>query len=251
MKYVYIITAAIYVSSVIGCTSLRDPYASVKDEKAKVVLQKAVTAYGGLDKWESISYMSFNKWYALYDAEGAEEVNLNQEHHYTPQKIYMTWTEGQDKIEQSKVGNLYSKSKNGMSDTDAIQSSIRNSILASTFVVNVPFNLLDFSAKLSYGGETTFNNKEVYIIKAEYFPETQKHHTTKDIWWHYFDKNSYISQGYKVKHLDHVSLVENQEFTTHKGFTLPTTRASYRVDESGEKLYLRAEYKYSDYKITF
>ncbi len=247
MKYLYISIITILISS---CTALKDPYASIEEDEAKKILTKAMAAYGGLDSWQQISYISFDKWYALYDAEGGEEVNLHQQHHYTPEKIYMSWQEGGDKIEQSRVGQSYRKLKNGEAYPDTKQSSIENSILASTFVVNSPFNLLDQGARISYDGETTFNGKQVHVIKAEYFPETQQHHTTQDIWWHYFDQDSYISQGYKVKHLDHISLVENESFVTHQGFTLPAKRSSYRVDEAGNKLYLRAAYEYSNYKIS-
>jgi len=246
MNFLYITIATFLITS---CASVKDPLISVSDEKARKIITKAMEAHGGLDRWQKIDYLAFNKWYALYGASGNEEVNVYQHHHYTPEKIYMSWNEDEDKIEQSGVGLIYRKYKNGHPYPNASQSSIKNSILASTFVVNLPFNLMDQGARISYEGETTFNGKAVYVIQAAYFPETEQHHTTKDVWWHYFDQESYISQGYKVQHLDHISLVENHSFVAVQGFMLPAKRSSYRVNEASEKLYLRAAYEYSNYKI--
>lgn len=249
MKLVHTFSLSFFILLVSSCASLRNPYTNINDDKAKQVIEQTIQAYGGLENWNNIDYLSFDKWYALYDENGTEEVNVNQSHHYTPEKIYMTWANGKDKIEQSKIGEQYYKLKNGQADPSAKLQSVKNSILASTFVMNFPYNLLDNGSIISYDGETTFMGKPVHIIKAEYFPETQKHHTTKDIWWHYIDKESHLGLGYKVKHLDHISLVKNTSFHTVNGFTLPWERESFRVDEKGEELFLRAVYEYSGYSV--
>ncbi len=246
-----ILSTCVFASLIclLGCSSLKNPYASINDGKAKAIIEKSIQAYGGLENWNNIDYLSFDKWYALYDEDGKEEVNLNQEHHYTPQKIYMTWQDGNDKIEQTQIGTQFKKLRNGGSDPNTKTQSIKNSILASTFVMNFPYNLLEKGSSITFDGESTFMDRDVYVIKAEYFPEIQKHHTTKDIWWHYIDQESHLSLGYKVKHLDHVSLVKNMSFHEVSGFTLPWKRESFRVDENGDELFLRAEYEYSDYNI--
>jgi len=249
MKLVHRLSIPFIILLLGSCASLRNPYSNIQDDRAKLIIEQSIRAYGGLENWKNINYLSFDKWYALYDENGNEEVNVNQEHHYTPQKIYMTWTSGEDKFEQSKIGAQYKKLKNGEADPKAKLQPVKNSILAATFVMNFPYNLLEKGSVISYDGEITFMGKTVYVIKAEYFPETQRHHTTKDIWWHYIDQESYISLGYKVKHLDHVSLVKNTSFHTVKGFTLPWKRESFRIDENGEELFLRAEYEYSEYSV--
>lgn len=249
MRSLYLFTTLILTCLVAGCASLKNPYSNIQDETAQQLIEKSIAAYGGLENWNAIEYLSFEKWYALYDEHGEEEVNVMQEHHYTPQKIYMTWNSEGDKIEQSKVGEDYRKLINGEGDSSARLQAVKNSILASTFVMNFPYNLLDKGSTISYEGETEFMDKAVHIIKAEYFPESQKHHTTKDIWWHYIDKESYLSLGYKVKHLDHISLVKNTSFHTVDGFVLPHKRESFRVDGNGQELFLRAEYEYSGYSV--
>jgi len=249
MKLVHRLHIAFLILLLSSCASLRNPFSNIQDEQAIQIIKQSMQAYGGLDNWNNIEYLSFDKWYALYDENGNEEVNVNQKHHYTPQKIYMTWASGEDKMEQYKIDDNYYKLKNGEADPSAKLQSVKNSILASTFVMNFPYNLLDKGSVISYEGQSTFMDKAVHVIKAEYFPETQSHHTTKDIWWHYIDQESHISLGYKVKHLDHISLVKNTSFHTVMGFTLPWKRESFRVDENGEELFLRAEYEYGGYSV--
>lgn len=232
-----------------SCAALKNPYASISDTQARAIIEKSIQAYGGLDNWKDIDYMSFDKWYALYDDQGYTEVNVTQQHHYTPEKKYMTWPGEDGKVEQIKYKNEFTRTVNGEPDKSANVQSIKNSMLAALFVVDLPFNLLDKTATIVYEGESEFNGKPVYVVRAEYHPDRVKKHTTKDIWWHYFDTESYISQGYKVKHLDHVSQVVNQTFYTVNGFTLPGKRQSFRVDEDGNELFLRAEYEYTNYRV--
>ena len=232
-----------------SCSSLRNPYKNIADEKAKAIIEQSIVAYGGLDNWNNIKYLGFDKWYALYDADGQEESNVSQKHHYTPEKIYMSWMDGTDKYEQIKTEASYRKKINSSIDKTADLSSVKNSIAAATFVMNFPYNLLDDGTEISYEGPSTFSDKAVHVIKVEYFPETQEHHTTKDIWWHYIDQETHLCLGYKAKHLDHISLVKNTSFHTVKGFTLPGDRDSFRVDENGNELYLKAKYVYSGYSV--
>ncbi len=250
MRNSYMITI-FFAVFIVGCATVKNPYAHIEDNRAKTIVQQSINAYGGYASWNANEYLGFDKWFALYDENGNEEVNTNQVHHYTPTKIYMTWDDMGEKVEQIFTEGEFKKLKAGKLQGALNETSVKNSILAATFVMNVPFNLLDETATLTYDGETTFNGKEVYVLKAEYFPETHQHHTTKDIWWHYVDKETYLISGYKVKHLDHVSLVENDSFIRKGGFVLPGKRSSYRVDENEEKLYLRAAYEYSDYKVGY
>jgi len=247
MKLQHFFTLSLLLLGLLSCRTNKNPYLEIQDPKARSIIEKSIEAYGGLDNWNNKNQLSFNKWFILYDAEGKEEINVHQKHAYTTEKIYMSWNKGTDKIEQTKVGENYQKFKNGALDKTATQTAIQNSVLAATFVMNFPYNLLDKGSRISYDGQTTFEGNQVYVIKVEYFPETQKHHTTKDIWWHYIDQDSHIGIGYKVKHKDHISLVKNTSFHTFKGFTLPWKRASYRVDENGNELFLRAAYEYSGY----
>jgi len=233
----------------LSCTINKNAYDRITDLKAKEIIAQTIAAYGGLENWKAIKELSFSKWYALYDAEGHEEVEVNQQHNYNQDRIYISWEDGPDFIEQTKIGNQFIRKRNGKKDPSVSLPAVTNSTLAARFVMDFPYNLLDLGTTISYIGEDTFMGRSVHVLKVIYHPETQKHHTTKDVWWHYIDTESLLGIGYKVKHLDHISLVKNLSFHSLKGFTLPGQRSSFRLDEYGNELFLRAEYTYDEYAI--
>lgn len=57
--------------------------------------------------------------------------------------------------------------------------------------------------------------------------------------------------GNEIQLKDHRSLVYNLSFEEVEGFKLHGKRESWRVNEKGEKLFLRAEYVYLEYEIEF
>ncbi|MDX5340133.1 MAG: hypothetical protein LPK25_13990, partial [Cyclobacteriaceae bacterium] len=80
-------------------------------------------------------------------------------------------------------------------------------------------------------------------IRVDYGPDS-------DIWWYYFDQNTYLMAGSEVQLKDHRSLVYDLEEENAGGLKLHGKRESWRIDDQGERLFLRAEYQYSDYTIT-
>jgi hypothetical protein len=55
--------------------------------------------------------------------------------------------------------------------------------------------------------------------------------------------------GNEVQLKDHRSLVYDLSEEEVSGLKLNGTRESWRVNEKGERLFLRAEYRYSEYQI--
>ena len=166
MKLQHILTISALLLGLLSCATNKNSYLDIQDQKAREIIEKSIEAYGGLDNWNNKNQLSFKKWFILYDAEGKEEINVHQKHSYSTEKIYMSWMDGNDKIEQTKVGKKYQKSRNGKLDESATQTSIQNSVLAATFVMNFPYNLLDKGSSISYDGHTTFEGKEVDIISC-------------------------------------------------------------------------------------
>jgi len=248
VKVLFILSATIVL--IASCSTYKTSLSKIENEKVKSILVKAMDTQGGYNNWYAIKQLRFNKWYALYKEDGAEELSMSQEHNYRPAEIQMSWTDKHGKIiEQKQIDNRYTKLIDGQIDPNSTSESVKNSILASTFVMNIPFNLLDESAALSYEGIQEFNNQQAHVIKAVYSPNEYAHHTTEDIWWHYFDTTDYSCLGYKVKHLDHISLIYNTSWYDREGFKLIDERESYRVNDQSEILWTRAKYKYSDYEI--
>lgn len=126
----------------------------------------------------------------------------------------------------------------------------RNTALSSSFVISIPFNLLDPGAQLSHAGfDTLDNGSKVEVLKAIYDPQGNQNHSTPDTWWHFFDANSNKHLAYMVQHADHFSYVENLEFEKAGGILFPKSRDSWRVNKHREKLWLRAKYQYSRYEV--
>jgi len=86
MKLTHRLVLSFFILLSISCASLKNPYSNIKDDKAKQIIEQSIAAYGGLDNWNSIDYLSFDKWYALYDEHGNVEVSVDQKHHYTPER---------------------------------------------------------------------------------------------------------------------------------------------------------------------
>lgn len=228
-----------------------DALAQIQEPQVKELLQKVFTAMGGLEKWESIKSLHFNKKTDLYLASGAIEKSTDQQHdyYYQPKKaIQISWKqEGHSHLIQMRNGRV-DKLIAGKKDPTANATSLTNSVLASTFVIGIPFKLLDEGTKLSYEGTKVLpNGKDVHVLKATYNPTEYSNHSKPDIWWHYFDRNTYQQTGYSVQLDDHTSYIENLSYDRVDGLLFTTKRKSWRMNDKGEKLYLRASYEYSEY----
>ncbi len=252
LKSFYVFSVILLISS---CTTNKqvDPISSIEDPQLKEVLKKALDAMGGNENWNNLKSLQFQKKTELYEASGAIEKVTDQTHAYSFQpsnKVSITWKEDDIAHEMLMENNQAKKLVNNSIDTEAKESSLKNSIYASTFVIGIPFKLLDEGANLSYEGiETIASGKEVHVIKAIYNPTSYKSHTKADIWWHYFDVQNYHQLGYSVQLHDHTSYVEDLSFDRVGGFLFTTSRKSWRVDDEGNKTYVRAAYEYSDFKL--
>lgn len=230
-----------------------DPYEHIADLKARELLKKAIERAGGLDEWNNIQELKFEKYFALYTAEGDTENEAWQNHlyQYQPEEaINISWTseDGRHEINQ-QAGDLVKK-VDGRPDTQADRQSLLNSVLSATFVIGIPFKLLDKGAELSYAGLDTLEGGQIVeVLKVVYNPQKHDNLTTADIWMHYYDRDDYKQVGYMVQHADHFSYVENLSHLATDGFLFPGKRESYRVDSLGNKLYLRAKYEYKDYNL--
>ena len=230
-----------------------NPFESIHDTKAKQLLQKAVEKAGGLSTWQNLQELHFQKHFLLLDSNGTAEQNVLQQHDYIfgpKREIKISWVENEAFHEIKALDQEVAKTINGAADTLAKPTSLKNTVLSATFVISIPFNLLDEGAELSYAGQDTLeDNRVVEVLKVAYNPEKHANHSTPDTWWHYFDHKDYTHLGYMVQHADHYSYVRNLSFLTEGGILFPKERESYRVDNLRNILYLRAKYLYKDYTL--
>lgn len=234
-------------------TQKADPLTHIMDGEVKRVLTAAMERAGGLERWNKIQSMRFTKDYALLLESGEVENAALQTHTYTfgaNPTVNIEWDKEDKKHVIQYKDAQYKKLLEGKTDTSAAQQSLINTVLSATFVVSVPFKLLDEGVLLSYGGIDTLSNGQVVeVIQATYNPDSHATHSTPDIWHHYYDAEDFTFLAYMVQHADHYSYVENRSFHEVDGFLLPKIRKSYRVDKDRNLLYLRADYAYADYEL--
>lgn len=218
------------------------------EKEAKAFLEKSIAAHGGLEAWNRISSLKFRKWTRLLNEDGSIESELDQWHEFRFQPYFegkITWTKDSIKHVSSWDG---SKMSYFMGDNEIKNESFlatkKKDFDAAFFAVAQPWKLLDEGTKLFYEGQKILEKgNQVEVVRVEYGPEA-------DIWWYYFDPVTFEMIGNEVQLKDHRSLVNNLSFEAVEGFILHGKRESWRVNDKGKKLFLRAEYRYSDYEIS-
>ena len=232
---------------------LNDPFELIEDHEAKDILRKAMASMGGLERWNSKKRLFFSKDIKLYREDGSVEHDVFQYHNYTfkpGSSFSITWTEDEGRHEILQEEGKLSKTIDGAPDTEANMQNLTNTVLSSVFVVEIPYNLLNPGANISYAGQDTLEEGQVVdVIQVVFDPEAHSNHTTPDTWNLYFGTESSFMLGYMVQHADHFSYVRNLSNTVVEGFTFVRTRDSWRVNEKRELLYLRATYEYGEYEI--
>jgi len=252
-KHTTLAIITMVILTVASCnTSKQDQ--KISTTQAREIIEKSIGYHGDINTYNQLNHFSFEKAFSLYKSDGSLEYHRTQFHDYYPSesKYHIRWKEKNNSFKNSQYTTQFSQEIDGKKNTSIDDSKIKSAIDASVFTIFLPWKLLDVGTNLTYDGEKTLaDGKEVYVVKASYNPTQHKNHTRTDIWWHYFDKESYRHEGYKVALIDHTSLVRNLDFQTVNGFTFPKTRKSWRVNESNEILYLRAAYDYEVVKINF
>jgi hypothetical protein len=219
------------------------------EKQALDLLDKSIAAHGGKEGWENLKGIKFQKWTRMLDAEGTVESELDQWHEFrfTPQfEGKINWTTDSITYTMSWDGAVfrYQMGENEVLNADFLVAK-KKEFDAAFYTVAQPWKLLDKGGKLIYEGKKTLENgTEVESIRVDYGPDS-------DTWWYYFDPKTKLMVGNSVQLTDHRSLV--YDLTTEKAeqLILHGKRESWRVDESGKRVFLRAEYRYSGYELVY
>lgn len=223
------------------------------DETAMNIVKASINTSGGMDTWGMMKELSYNKDFKLLDSLGNVAKDFRQIHKYkyNPLHIHIQSIENGDTIITELVNEEYSRSINGRK-IKVNPEALAKSINTSTYVVGIPFKLMDPGTVLKYEGELKLeNDKMVDVVSASYNADKYVNHSTTDLWKYYFDKEDRRVLGNWVQTSDHYSMLENETYKEEGGILFNEKRKSYRVDEHGEKLFLRAAYKYYNYKVKF
>lgn len=216
---------------------------------AKQIVERAVKTHGGINNWNTIQQLSFDKKITLFNEDASIESDIEQFQvfKFKPQLFgKVEWEQNDNDIVIIYDNGKIEKHVNDTLITNKEElEKAKNSFFASQYVISQPFNLLNDNITLTNTGVETVNNSEAYAIKIGYPNDTK----VSDVWIYYIDTKTFKVIANKVIRQDHTSLVENLTFITKYFLTFNGHRKSYRLNASGEKTYLRAEYFYSNYNI--
>ncbi|GAB3218422.1 hypothetical protein J0A67_02710 [Algoriphagus aestuariicola] len=219
------------------------------EKKAKELIERSIEAHGGSEAWEKISILKFRKKTRLYNEDGTVESELDQEMEFRLKPRLegkITWEKDSIKhvLSWDGVQMRYFMGENEVKNP-AFLASKKKDFDAAYYTISQPWGLLGDGATLTYEGQKTLENgKTVESVRVDYGSDT-------DLWFYYFDPNSVVMVGNEVHAKDHRSLIYDLSLVEHDGLKFHGQRDSWRIDERGKRLFLRAEYVYSDYEITY
>jgi hypothetical protein len=232
----------LFVVLLTGCTPS-------PEKQAIELLTKSIKAHETSNSWENLEAVKFRKWTRLLNENGEVESETDQFNEFR----LVPFFEGKISWEVDSISHVstwdgsmmhYSMGGNEVKNPDFLAQK-KKDLDAAFYALAQPWKLLDEGPKLSYEGQKTLENGTlVEVIAVDYGADA-------DHWWYYFDPKSYLMIGNEVQLKDHRSLIYNLSYDDSIGMLMHGTRESYRVNESGERLYLRAEYSYTEYELIF
>ncbi|RLD21325.1 MAG: hypothetical protein DRI69_04290 [Bacteroidetes bacterium] len=242
----------------IGCSThtedkiQENPFAHIQDKKAAEVLEKAFNTAGGLEDYRNMKTISYEKRSVLFLEDGSTESDLTQQHSYTLQPELIgdiIWkSDGNSYRIHYSAQDTY-KEENGVRIPDS-EESARKSFFSATYVLLIPFKLLDPGAKLTYEGRDTLDRGKIAdVIRAEYDADKHDNHSTSEVWWYYFDAKDGAHLSSLVFHPPTYAYIENDAITDEHDIRFNIYRKTFRTDASRNKEYLRGEFYYYNYVI--
>ena len=228
------------------------PFAQIKDEKVKEILENAITRAGGWENYRNIDSIIYKKRTVLYDINGEKESDVTQVHKYQL-KPYLAMSISWEKTgEQHEIIYKENKAKKLINKkvVESDEEALKKTCMAAYYVLFMPFKLLDPGVGLSYKGAVTLpHSKNVHAIAASYDTGKNDNHSTDDQWEYYFDKKNYDFVANMVDHGDYFALIYNSEYIEAGGLRFNAYRPSYRVDNERQHLWQRGDFFYSDFTV--
>lgn len=247
------IISILFLLTTLACTpdTPPDPFATIQDPKARDIIRASIEQAGGLQRWNDLQRLRYTKDYQLLLESGEIEQSYAQTHdyQYAPRRIDIRSAEKGQEVHTLLEQGHYSRTIDG-TPVELPQEALARAVNTSTYVVGMPFKLLDPGAQISYEGETRMHDgRTVDVIRVDYDAEAHANHSSTDTWKYYFDQDDRKIVANWVKTSDHYSLVENLSFVRVEGILFNRERKSYRVDSLGNRLWLRATYLYDNYEV--
>ncbi|HMQ49396.1 MAG TPA: hypothetical protein PKA00_18135 [Saprospiraceae bacterium] len=214
-------------------------------DSASLIVQAAIEYAGGLSAWKAKKRLQFTKAYTLFLESGEIEKQVLETHdyQYAPLKITIESEEDHQSLITVLENGQYRRFK-GDSLLHVGEEALEKAINSATYVVSVPFNLLDEGTVLAYEGiQKMPNGQMAEVVRVSYGQ------ASSDVWRYYFHPESKRVMANSVVTDGHTSFVENLSFERIGGILFFKKRKSWRIDRAGNFQYLRAEYNYDNYQL--
>lgn len=214
-------------------------------DSADLVVQAAIDHAGGLSTWEAKKRLQFSKTYTLLLESGEVEKEAREIHDYQyhPYKISIHAQENELDFVTTFENGHYRRYRDSM-EWNISEKTLEKAINSATYVIGVPFNLLDEGTDLAYEGlQKMPNDQMAEVVRVSYGA------ASADVWHYYFQPESRRLLAYSVVTEDHTSFVENLSYERVGGILFTKKRKSWRMDSLGNLQYLRAEYHYDNFQI--
>lgn len=217
--------------------------------KGEEIIKNSIEAHGGLDTWKSIKQLSFDKETTLFLEDGSVELKTNQFQLFRfDRKLFgkIEWEQNENDIQIIYENDEIKKLVNDSLVKDDLElQKAENSFWAAFHVACKPFDLIGEHVSLKRAMDYDIDGKLFYAVDVIYAGDNEK----SDKWAYIIDKETFKVKANKIVLSDHSSLVDNLTFDKTTDFIFNAHRKSFRLNEIGEKTYLRAEYFYSNYDV--
>ncbi|MEB2778587.1 hypothetical protein SYJ56_24980 [Algoriphagus sp. D3-2-R+10] len=219
------------------------------EKQAQELIEKSIEAHELSKKWENVTIIKFKKSTRILDENGKVENESEQWVEFRLKPYFeakLTW----EKDSVLHVANFNGSKMSYQMGGNAIQNegflkAKKSEIDAAYFAFAQPWILLDENANLIYEGQKTFDDgRNVESVRVDYGKDSA-------ISWFYLDTVSSQVLANEIHANDHKSLIENVSYNELTGFLLVKEQKSYRINDTGKKMFLQTEFLYSDYEVTF
>jgi hypothetical protein len=215
---------------------------------AETIVKNSIEKHGGAKTWSSLKRVSFDKNVTLFLEDGTIESSIKKHQEFTfypnlEGKITWSANDKKNSILYHNAAVLKFVNDSLITNPKDLQIA-KNNFNAALYVISQPFNFLNENTILTSLGIVHLENRKVYEVKVAYSNDTKE----ADEWFYYFDLKTFKMVANKVLLKDHTSLVENITFDTSTDFIFNQSRKSYRLNDTGDKTYLRATYFYDNFK---